>query len=109
MITQVILESENGKLISYERIDPALTYNQVHRTLSQHYFIFSLDVDDGIAKVVLGRLTRETAGRITEMCLAIDEGNFISARQQIASLAELLGDDDEELVRARKLIAFLRA
>lgn len=53
MVTQVVLESENGKLISYERVNPALTKGQVHRTLSQHHTVESIDVDDGVAKVVL--------------------------------------------------------
>jgi hypothetical protein len=53
MINQVILESENGKLISYEKLMGTLTRGQVHRTLSQHHTVESINVDDGVAKVVL--------------------------------------------------------
>jgi F0F1-type ATP synthase epsilon subunit len=53
MIDQVVLESENGKLISYEKLMGTLTKGQVHRTLSQHHTVESISVFDGVAKVVL--------------------------------------------------------
>ena len=49
----------------------------------------------------------QTAERITELFRTIDEEDFTSAQQKIGALAESLGDDDPELVRARSLITFL--
>jgi hypothetical protein len=47
------------------------------------------------------------ADRITELFRTIDEENFVSARHKIDALAESLGANDSELLRARSLISFL--
>jgi len=66
MIDQVILESKDGELISYEKLAPALTPDQVRRTLSQHHSIKTFCVDRSIAKVVLEGTLEPTTEAATE-------------------------------------------
>ncbi len=47
------------------------------------------------------------AEQITDLFRTIDDENFPSARQKIDALAQTLGENDSDLIRARSLIVFL--